>query len=202
VVQAPEEGEAQAAYMALRGDVWAASSQDFDSLLFGAPRLIRNLNITGRRKMPGSKEYRDIFIEVIELPKVLEANELASREQLIDLCILMGTDFNPGIRGIGPKKGLKLIKENGDLKGALAAINESIPNWECIQEIFLHSEHLDDYNLEWRPPQRDKVIEFMCADHDFSEDRVNAALDRLEKKKPAKKQEAMPKSQSSLDQWG
>ena len=55
IVQAPEEGEAQAAYMASTGQVWAASSQDFDSLLFGAPRLVRNLNITGRRKMPGSR---------------------------------------------------------------------------------------------------------------------------------------------------
>jgi flap endonuclease-1 len=123
VVQAPEEGEAQAAYMAQTGAVWAASSQDYDSLLFGAPRLVRNLNITGRRKMPGSKEYRDVHIEVVELPKVLEANGLESREQLIDLCMLMGTDYNPGIRCIGPKKGLKLIKEKGTLERALEAIN-------------------------------------------------------------------------------
>ena len=105
IVQAPEEGEAQAAYMASTGQVWAASSQDFDSLLFGAPRLVRNLNITGRRKMPGSKVYRDISIELIELSKVLEANGLRSREQLIDLAILMGTDYNQGIRGSARRKG-------------------------------------------------------------------------------------------------
>jgi flap endonuclease-1 len=202
VVQAPEEGEAQAAYMAQTGAVWAASSQDYDSLLFGAPRLVRNLNITGRRKMPGSKEYRDVHIEVVELPKVLEANGLESREQLIDLCMLMGTDYNPGIRGIGPKKGLKLIKEKGTLDRALEAINESIPDREVIKEIFLRVEHLDDYKLEWRPPQRDKIVEFMCTEHEFSEARVNAALDRLERKQPAKKTEAVPKSQASLDQWG
>jgi len=202
VVQAPEEGEAQAAYMASRGAVWAASSQDYDSLLFGAPRLVRNLNITGRRKMPGSKEYRDVFIEVAELPKVLEANGLSGREQLIDLCILMGTDYNPGIRGIGPKKGLKLIKEKGTLESALAAINESIPDHELIREIFIRAEHMDDYKLEWAAPQRDKIIDFMCRDHGFSEDRVNAALDRLERKRPQKKAEVMPKSQSSLDRWG
>ncbi len=202
VIQAPEEGEAQAAYMAQIGAVWAASSQDYDSLLFGAPRLVRNLNITGRRKMPGSKEYRDVHIEVVELPRVLEANGLESREQLIDLCMLMGTDYNPGIRGIGPKKGLKLIKEKGTLDRALEAINESIPDREVIREIFLRAEHLDDYMLEYRPPQRDKIVEFMCNEHEFSEARVNAALDRLEKKQPAKKAEAVPKSQASLDRWG
>jgi flap endonuclease-1 len=202
VVQAPEEGEAQAAYMASKGDVWAASSQDYDSLLFGAPRLVRNLNITGRRKMPGGKEYRDIHIEVVELAKVLEANGLRDREQLIDLCILMGTDYNRGIRGIGPKKGLKLIKEQGTLEKALQAINNDIPDVDTVKEIFLRVEHIDEYKIEWKPPQRDKVIEFMCGEHEFSEARVTAALDRLEKRKPAKKAEPMPKSQSSLDRWG
>lgn len=202
VVQAPEEGEAQAAYMAAKGDVWAASSQDYDSLLFGAPRLVRNLNITGRRKMPGSKEYRDIHIEVVELSRVLEANGLKDREQLIDLCILMGTDYNRGIRGIGPKKGLKLIKEQGTLEKALQAINASIPDVDIVKEIFLRAEHVDEYMLEWKAPQRERIVEFMCGDHEFSEARVTTALDRLEKRKPTRKAEPMPKSQSSLDMWG
>jgi len=203
VIQAPEEGEAQAAHMAARGDVWAASSQDFDSLLFGAPRLVRNLNITGRRKMPGSKEYRDISIEVIELDKVLEANGLTSREQLIDLAILVGTDYNPGIRGIGPKKGLKLIRQHGNLEGALAAIGEAVPQAECVRDIFLRSEKADEYALQWRQPDRERIIAFMCGEHGFSEDRITAALDRLEgkRKKPPKKTE-MPPSQMSLDRFG
>lgn len=202
VVQAPEEGEAQAAYMAARGDVWAASSQDYDSLLFGAPRLVRNLNITGRRKMPGSKEYRDIHIEVIELDKVLEANGLKDREQLIDLCILMGTDYNQGIRGIGPKKGLKLIKEHGTIGKALGSIDASIPDVEVVREIFLRTEHIDEYKLEWRPPERDRIVEFLCEGHGFSEARVTAAIDRVDKRRPARKVEVMPRSQSSLDRWG
>lgn len=202
VVQAPEEGEAQAAYMASRGDVWAASSQDYDSLLFGAPRLVRNLNITGRRKMPGSKEYRDIHIEVVELDKVLEANGLKDREQLVDLSLLMGTDYNPGIRGIGPKKGLKLIKEHGSLDRALQSIGEAIPDHEVMREIFLRAEHVDEYRLEWGEPQRDRIIEFMCHDHGFSVDRVTSALDRLEGKKGTRKKLAVARSQMSLDQWG
>lgn len=202
VVQAPEEGEAQAAYMAVKGDVWAASSQDYDSLLFGAPRLVRNLNITGRRKMPGSKEYRDVHIEVVELTKVLEENGLESREQLIDLSILIGTDYNTGIRGIGPKKGLKLIKQHGTLERALSESGHSIPDHDIIRGIFLHGERSDDYRLEWSPPQRDKIITYMCDEHGFSEQRVNSALDRLERRRSPKKGETMAANQSSLDRWG
>lgn len=201
VVQAPEEGEAQAAYMASSGEAWAASSQDFDSLLFGAPRLVRNLNITGRRKMPGTKEYRDISIELIELPKVLESNGLHSREQLIDLAILIGTDYNPGIRGIGPKKGLKLIQQHGDLESALHSIGESIPQAECVQDIFLRSERADVPPLEWRKPDREKIVDFLSRDHGFSEGRITATLDRLDGNKKHPKKAEMPRSQVSLDRW-
>ncbi|NPA86720.1 MAG: flap endonuclease-1, partial [Candidatus Diapherotrites archaeon] len=72
-VQAPSEGEAQAAYMAAKGDVWASASQDYDSLLFGTPRLVRNLAITGKRKLPGRKVYVDVKPEVIELQEVLKS---------------------------------------------------------------------------------------------------------------------------------
>lgn len=201
VVQAPEEGEAQAAYMASRGDAWAASSQDFDSLLFGAPRLVRNLNISGRRKLPGSKEYRDISIELIELPKVLEANSLQTREQLIDLAILIGTDYNPGIRGIGPKKGLKLIQQHGDLQSALRALGESIPQAECVQDIFLKTEKADASGLVWQKPDRDRIVDYLARDHGFSENRVTSALDRLDGKKRTVKKAELPRSQVSLDRW-
>ncbi|QLH74113.1 MAG: flap endonuclease-1 [Methanomassiliicoccales archaeon] len=196
IVQAPGEGEAQAAYMAQKGDVWAASSQDFDSLLFGAPRLLRNLTLAGRRKMPGRNEYRDVKMEIVELQEVLTDLEL-SREQLIDLCIMMGTDFNEGIRGIGPKKGLKLIREHGDLPRAIASLNKEMPEYEQVREIFLNYEHIDDYRLELAPPDREKVIEMLVREHDFSEQRVIGALDKI-----FKGREKPPKgSQSSLDMF-
>ncbi len=93
--QAPSEGEAQAAYMALKGDVWAASSQDYDSLLFNAPTLVRNLTITGRRKLPKKNVYIEVVPEIVKLQQVLD-NLGITRAQLIDLGIVVGTDFNPG----------------------------------------------------------------------------------------------------------
>jgi flap endonuclease-1 len=197
VIQAPEEGEAQAAFMALKGDVWAASSQDFDSLLFGAPRLIRNLTLTGKRKMPGRDVSKEISVEVVELQRVLSETKL-TREQLVDLCILVGTDFNEGIMGIGPKKGLKLIQEQGGLEGALKLLQVEIEDYQELRHIFLDFEHTEDYNLIWQPPNEDKVKEFLCEQYDFSQARVEAALKKYVSK-PDEMARGISATQRSLD---
>jgi len=199
VVQAAEEGEAQAAYMAMRGDVWAASSQDFDSLLFGAPRLVRNLTISGRRRMPGKEESKEVSPEVIDLDKVLSETRL-TRDQLIDLCILMGTDFNEGVMGIGPKKGLKLIQEHGDLEGAMKVLQVEIEDYQEIRHIFKQYETNQDYRLEWKEPDRDKVLSLLKEQYDFSEGRVDGALKRMTLTK-ASKPKAVEGSQRSLDMF-
>ncbi len=179
-VQAPSEGEAQAAYMALKGDVWAAASQDYDSLLFNSPRLVRNLTVSGRRKLPGKSAYVEVEPEIIDLTALTAELEI-SREQLIDLGILVGTDYNPeGIKGIGPKTALKLIKEYKNLEGALKA--KSLPikeNYPEIRKIFLSPKVVSDYHLEWRDPDTDNVIRFLCGERDFNETRVKNALDRM-----------------------
>ncbi|MFW5914507.1 MAG: flap endonuclease-1 [Thermoplasmatota archaeon] len=197
VVQAPEEGEAQAAYMAWKGDVWAASSQDFDSLLFGAPRLVRNLTLAGKRKMPGSSRYKEISPEVIELNGVLDHLSI-TRERLIDLCILMGTDYNTGLSGIGPKKALKLITDHGDLESALSHLGREIEDYQRIREVFLDFERKEDYQLDWRRPDRERVVEFLCEEHDFSLKRVENSLDKIERRWGEWKRAF---SQSSLDMF-
>ncbi|MEM3723883.1 MAG: flap endonuclease-1, partial [Candidatus Hadarchaeales archaeon] len=117
-IQAPGEGEAQAAHLVKKGDAGGVSSQDFDSLLFGAPVLIRNLAITGRRKLPRKDAYIEITPEIIRLEDVLKSLEI-TREQLIDIGILIGTDYNEGVKGIGPKKALELVKKEGSLEKIL-----------------------------------------------------------------------------------
>jgi len=198
VVQAPGEGEAQAAYMALKGDVWAASSQDFDSLLFGAPRLVRNLTIAGRRKMPGKNVYRTVSPEIVLLEKVLMHLEL-SREQLIDMCILIGTDYNRGISGIGPKKAHGLLLEHGNLETVLKERGGTIAAYEEIRNLFLSYEKKEEYDLDWKPPRRDMVIEFLCEEHDFSQERVRSAVDKIETK--WEEREKQNGTQSSLDMF-
>jgi len=110
-VQAPSEGEAQLAVMAAAGDIWAGASQDWDSLLFNSPRLVRNLSITGRRKLPQKNVYVEIKPELVELEKMLNSLGI-TREQLIMIGLLVGTDYNQGVEGIGPKTALRLVKEH------------------------------------------------------------------------------------------
>jgi flap endonuclease-1 len=197
-VQAPSEGEAQAAFMNKKGDAWATVSQDYDALLFGAPRLIRNLTISGRRKLPGKPVYVDMEPEAVRLEEVLKELKV-TREQLIDIGILLGTDFNPdGFRGIGPKKAYKIIQEYGTLKKALEAKRlEAAPTLDidAITEIFLKPQTTGDYRLQWAQVDGRKVKEALVGQFDFSPERIDAALERIEK---TRKEQSR---QSNLEKW-
>lgn len=192
-VQAPSEGEAQASYMGTKDDVWAAASQDFDSLLFGSPRLIRNLTITGKRKLPSKQIYVDVQPEEIELARALSSLEI-DRHQLIDLSMMIGTDYNSGIKGIGPKKALALIRKHGNLEAIMEKEGFTIDGAEDIKRIFLNPETTDDYTLEWKEPDEEAVLDFLCGGFDFSENRVRNALDKMAQARSLQKQK-------SLDSW-
>ena len=180
-VQAPSEGEAQAAHLAKKGDTNYCASQDYDSLLFGAPTLLRNVTISGRRKLPRKPVYIEVVPETVELDYVLKELGI-SREQLIDIGILVGTDFNPeGVKGIGPKTALKLLKKYGSLEELLPTLKEAeFPvETQRIREIFLNPKVTDNYKLTWKDPNIDGIIDFLCREKDFSEDRVRKALNKM-----------------------
>jgi flap endonuclease-1 len=196
-VQAPSEGEAQAAHMTRKGDADYCASQDYDSLLFGAPKLLRNVTISGRRKLPSKGVYVDVVPELVDLDKVLKECGI-TQDQLIDVGILIGTDFNPdGIKGLGPKTALKLIKQHGTLENALPHVkNAEFPHPpESIREIFLHPDIRDDYTLEWREPDVEGIVNFLVREKDFSEDRVRKALERT--RQGMTKQ----KGKTTLEKW-
>lgn len=180
MVEAPSEGEAQAAHMAERGDVWAAVSQDYDSLLFGAPKLVRNLAISGKRKLPMQQAFVQVEPELVELSSTLQTLHL-SREQLVDLGILIGTDFNPeGFKGIGPKTARKLINEFGTIE-EIARTNENVrppPELDRIREIFLKPSVTSSYTLHWNSPNTESLVRFLCGERDFNEERVRTAVER------------------------
>jgi flap endonuclease-1 len=192
IVQAPSEGEAQAAFMASKGDAYVVGSQDYDSLLFGAPRVVRNLAITGKRKLPRKNIYVDVDPEMI----VLE-NELAriglTRKQLVEIAIMCGTDYNSGLFGIGPKKGLKLIKEHSDLETVLEKQEDTIENYEKIRNFFLYPQVTDDYRIKMAKPKRAEIISFLVDERDFDLERVEKTITRLE--------EVYKSGQSTLDYW-
>jgi flap endonuclease-1 len=180
-VQAPSEGEAQAAHMAAASpDIWAAASKHYDSLLFGAPRLVRFLSISGKEFLPSQGRFRPIVPETIELDSLLEGWGI-TREGLVDLALLVGTDFNDGIKGIGPKKALKLVQQYGRIENMPEGIRSSLGDQEtvdAIRNIFLHPNVTDDFDIRAAEPDLDGIVRFLCDEREFSRERVTAALER------------------------
>lgn len=178
-VQAPGEGEAQAAYMARRGDMWAASSRDYDSLLFGAPRLVRYLTIQGEEWLPSKGKARKLEPEIINLNTFLEHYGI-TRDQLVDLAILMGTDFNQGIKGIGPKTALKLVKQHGKLEDLPEVVAAKLPaNCDEIRRLFLDPDVTNNYGLEAEPMREEELYDFLCEERAFSRRRVEVVVNRM-----------------------
>ncbi|MCS7122101.1 MAG: flap endonuclease-1 [Archaeoglobaceae archaeon] len=190
-VQAPSEGEAQAAYIVKKGEASFTASQDYDSLLFGSPKLVRNLAITGKRKLPGKNVYVEVKPEILDLEKNLKKLGV-SREQLVDIAILVGTDYNEGVKGIGPAKALRYIKSYGDIFRALKALRANVENVEEIRKFFLNPPVTDDYKIKFEEPDFDGIIDLLCEEHDFSRDRVEKALEKLK---------FLKSSQSTLERW-
>ncbi len=175
VVEAPAEGEAQCAHMARRGQVDYAGSEDYDTLLFGAPETLRQLTSKGNP-------------ELMSLERTLATHDL-TWEQLVDAAMLMGTDFNEGIRGFGPKTAVSAVKEHGDLWGVLEAEGEHIEHADRIRTLFLNPDTVEAefdadidpdlagaraYLEEWEIPQ--SAVE--TAFERIEESAVQTGLDR------------------------
>jgi flap endonuclease-1 len=196
-LRAPSEGEAQIAYMAATGTVWAAASQDYDTLLFGASRLLRNIAITGRRKLPRKPVYVEVEPELVVLQNVLRELDI-TREQLVMIGILVGTDFNPdGIKGIGPKRALGLVKKFKTLPSVVKQFDTSLFPVDPteINDLFLQPPVQSDITLHWTQPNADELISFLCLERDFSENRVQGAIEKMQTAFHAQK------TKPTLDAW-
>ncbi len=161
--------------------------------MFGAPRLVRNLAITGRRKVPRKEKYTEVKPELVELGKVLEELGI-SQDQLIILGILVGTDYNPGgVKGVGPKTALKLVRESKTLEGVLEEVEWEfkIPAHEIFN--FFKNPPVEKAEIRQEKFQPEKIKELLCEEHSFSEERINSALERLKKTGAGKGQAKLEK---------
>ncbi len=194
MVQAPSEGEAQAAYMVNKGDAYAAVSQDFDSLLFGAPRLVQNLTISARRKMPGVLSYRTVKPCIINLAENLNTLKI-DQDHLIALGMLIGTDYNVGgIKGIGPKNALKLVKlfEN-DFDGLFKHVhweNFFDVRWQDVFYMFKRVPVEKKYKIKFQKVDVERILHLLCEKHDFGKERVFQILKKF-KAEEDKKQKSL-----------
>ena len=193
-IQAPSEGEATAALLTTMGKADFAASQDLDSILFGAKKLVRNFTNSGRRKLPNRNTYIEVEPEIIDYKKNL--TELGiTREQLVDVGILIGTDFNPdGFERIGPKTAIKMIKENGKLENVKQIQDQlSQIDFNAIRKIFLEPETANVDKIEFNDIRYDDITDYMANERSFSRDRVNASLNRLKK--------SLEKKSQTLEKW-
>jgi flap endonuclease-1 len=176
VVESPTDGEAQSSHMTKTGVVYAAASQDYDSLLFGATRLVRNLTMAGRRKLPNRDIYREVRLEIIELENFLSQNMITA-EQLVILGMLVGTDFMPGIKGVGPKTAMKLVRSGLSIEEIYSAYNEKKPDvFDEVFGIFSRPDVIDVMELSWGYVNEQAVMSFLVDENDFSEERIAKAL--------------------------
>ena len=193
VVQAPSEGEAQASFIVQNGDAWAVASQDYDSLLFGAPRLIQNLTLSKTRKLPSGLSIT-INPQLIELNKVMKELEL-TREQMICLGILVGTDYNPGgIHGIGQKTALKIVKQFKTPENIFEEMRKEHEfdfDWRKIFNLFMKPDVTKKYDLKFRPMDRQKLVKILVEEHEFGAERIESAINRAIEQKEAKKQKRL-----------
>ncbi|MBU1974992.1 MAG: flap endonuclease-1 [Nanoarchaeota archaeon] len=184
VIQAPGEGEAQACHLVNKGQAYAVLSQDADALLFGGARVVKNLSITQRRKQTSKLAYQSIMPEIISLKDNL-TNLNLSQDELIALGLLVGTDFNVGgIKGLGPKKAMKLIREHKDLNDLFKAAkwkeHFDFP-WKKVFDLFKNAPMSEDYELDWKEPDCEGIIQLLVDEHEFSRQRVQDVLDNLKK---------------------
>ena len=193
-IQAKADGEATAAYMNKTGKAYAVASQDYDSILFGATKLIRNFTNSGRRKLPNRNTYIDIEPEMISYQKSLDALGITG-EQIIDIGILVGTDFNPdGFERIGPKTALKMIKEYGKLED-IPKIQDELKeiDYKQIRKIFLQPDMPDIDKIEFKDTDYSGIVDYLANERSFSQERVQSSLNRLKK--------SLEKRSHTLDQW-
>ena len=199
VVQAPSEGEAQAAYLArTRSNIFASASQDYDSLLFGAPKLIRNLTLSRKRKTLNG--WVEVKPEIIELENMLSSLGI-NQEQLICLGILVGTDYNPkGIPGIGQKKALQIVQKYKQPELIFNSVKEQMENlseedkfdWKEVFELF-HKPNVAHSVFVFGSVNEKKIRDILVKEHDFSDDRVQKQLERLREINELNKQRPLDK---------
>ncbi|XP_064552204.1 flap endonuclease 1 [Drosophila montana] len=185
-VDAPCEAEAQCAALVKAGKVYATATEDMDALTFGSCKLLRYLTYSEARKMP---------VKEFSYDKVLQGLELTSKE-FIDLCILMGCDYCESIKGVGPKRAIELIKSYRDIETILENIDASkypVPenwNYKRARELFIEPDVADAsaIDLKWTEPDEDGLVQFLCGDRQFNEERVRNGAKKLLKSKQAQTQ--------------
>ncbi len=195
VIKGAQEGEAQAAYLVQHKMAYAAATQDYDALLFNTPVVVRNMAVTGKRKLPYRNAYVNVEPEKVEIAKVLHELKI-NQHQLIWIGMLIGTDFNDKIPLVGPKKAVKAVQGKKSFEEVLKDLKKEVEyDIQEVENLFLHPAVHEIHKLPEAKLDHEKAIDFYCTKHGFDHVRVSNALNKIEKKPEDEKQ-------STLGKWG
>ena len=141
------------------------------------------MSISGRRKKNKTATYESIKPELIDLSENLNSLGV-DRNQFVVLAMIIGTDYNPGgIKGTGPKNALKIVKKyKTDFDSLFKDLKWSnyfgFP-WTEVYYLIKKMPTTNDYKLQWKELNNEKIISMLVGDHDFSEERVKPTLEKL-----------------------
>ncbi|KKM96158.1 hypothetical protein LCGC14_1180930 [marine sediment metagenome] len=101
---------------------------------------------------------------------------------------MIGTDYFPGVTQIGPKKGLKFIKQYRTIENVILAEKENYDFSQLtsdiikqVRKIFLFPEvNEKETNFFWSPPHKTQILSLLCEKHFLNKKRVSNNLDKLE----------------------
>ncbi|MFX1456601.1 MAG: hypothetical protein ACFFDB_14600 [Promethearchaeota archaeon] len=186
-IESPASAESQCAYLAKQRVVNYSNSQDYDSLLFGCPDLLQNLSKSLKKKVQGKWSYTKITPQVISLKKMLRQLEI-SQFQLVDIGMLIGTDYFPGINGIGPKKSLTLIKKYSQLEDIITNEHDTYNFSNLTQDLIMKIRKLflfpevnkSTNDIHWNYPNKSNALKLLCEKHFLNKERVENTLSKLQ----------------------
>jgi flap endonuclease-1 len=194
-IVAPSEGEAQAGHLVNTGKADYVASQDFDCLIYGGTKVVRNLSLSNKRKKINALTYTQVLPETLSLQDTLNQLDI-NLEQLQVLAMLVGTDFNRGgIKGLGPKKSLQLVKDHKDnpkdIFEEIKFNDECLHSWQDILKTIQEMPVEDIDEITWKDVDEEQLQELLVKKHDFSTERVNNAIELINKAKNASRQQSL-----------
>ncbi|XP_033506658.2 putative flap endonuclease 1 homolog isoform X2 [Epinephelus lanceolatus] len=180
---APGDAEAMCAHLVRDGTVDAVSSEDMDTLPFGASILICQLNAK-----------KDSEVIEYSLPKLLERLQISHKE-FVDLCILLGCDYCDKIAGLGPKRALTLIQKHRTIENVVLHVNREthpVPHFWKYKEartIFLDAPQTVAPELTWTEPDEEALVGFFCRATYVKEDRIRRRMEKFRQMREGKREE-------------
>ena len=180
-VQAPSEGEAQAAFMVKRGDAWAVAGRDYDTLLFGASRMVTLNFLPNRNLLSGGEEPGMPSAQLVDLEEMLGRHHI-TREQLIDVAILIGNDFNHGVRGMSTRQALGLVKKYRNIEGLPPELKMKVSkNYREVRDFFSNPPVTDGYRTRFGEVDENGLYDFLLKEKDFPPEAIERAVEKMRK---------------------